>query len=1042
VIKVKKSLSLLIVAFLFLSFLAFAQFATTPTPINDARPEFRDSRGDFDDGFRDKGFDQPDFGREERIIEDLMNRYLRGELSEDDLRKKAKEIFGDRYDELEFKRGMEEFKDRSRRKDTFSYEHEGFRPEYDIGPSYEGYSDEERIFGMVFEIIGDDIDPRDIKQHCNDPNKIADIVIEKFREKAGEVQNFCSKLDKDESDCTERSKQDCSRIGTPFVREDAGELEKIQSIASSCPPNKAAIVEACKSRNKFILDDQLQYIDESCRKRFDFEGDRLLRECERFKQNQDCNKEDFLRRCLGGTQRDDFIPVDNSGRGSVGFLYAEWECYDGYTESHGGQCISQGEWSNDARKTCENHCNPDTGKCGVNSFSVRDECRRGSDTVCPPIALPLCVEGYKLVKHFDQNGCESYDCVFEETACPQDARECPDGSFVSRVGPNCEFEACKKEGNCAYYDRNGVKEEHCANCGNGVCESYEGCTSSSCSEGVCTSDCGGLYCPQDCEPVGCTEDAKICPDGTAVGRIPPDCNFEPCPSNFECTTKSDCGIGTCHDGSTFDQYNCLNNQCVPINYIQDPCYVPCPEPVRPQCPPDSFIEERFDEKGCVFYECKQPECPQVQEPTCNPDSTLETYYDSAGCITDYQCIKNEIACPEIAKPSCGENESITSRYDDSGCVVAFECITITSTSQITGNVIAATYEDVLGNCEHSWLEQERSCSNTPSSCDRNSFIEKCKEQERLHYSDSDFRNRDNCELESEAELRHVEQRCSRMEEDKQRCFEDSKRRCEEKTGLAQKCTGTLTEENLRKFIVREAEIRCKFGDIIEDEDDVRGADKVEIVLAVLNTATQDDITKLELFIDDLHEELRLQDTTVYKGIISPSSFGDIKLLPFVANAKISTFASSDRSREVKTEIVAGHKVREAAGKLASLRDSDVPNEYLYIIEDKAGDVLDVSDELEAIEKKEDDKGIGYKLRLLLGLAKAAEREEINQLTSSKEKLSDSISTLTNLIDEVPSDVAKAILREQVDNLKSQLDEIEVLIEVKQKKAKGLFGIFG
>lgn len=28
----------------------------------------------------------------------------------------------------------------------------------------------------------------------------------------------------------------------------------------------------------------------------------------------------------------------------------------------------------------------------------------------------------------------------------------------------------------------------------------------------------------------CTLDAKLCTDGTAVGRVPPDCDFAPCPS--------------------------------------------------------------------------------------------------------------------------------------------------------------------------------------------------------------------------------------------------------------------------------------------------------------------------------------------------------------------------------------------------------------------------------------------------------------------------------------------------------------------------------
>ncbi|HOX97514.1 MAG TPA: hypothetical protein PL066_04165 [bacterium] len=30
-------------------------------------------------------------------------------------------------------------------------------------------------------------------------------------------------------------------------------------------------------------------------------------------------------------------------------------------------------------------------------------------------------------------------------------------------------------------------------------------------------------------PIACTMDAKICPDGSAVGRTAPDCEFAPCP---------------------------------------------------------------------------------------------------------------------------------------------------------------------------------------------------------------------------------------------------------------------------------------------------------------------------------------------------------------------------------------------------------------------------------------------------------------------------------------------------------------------------------
>jgi hypothetical protein len=44
------------------------------------------------------------------------------------------------------------------------------------------------------------------------------------------------------------------------------------------------------------------------------------------------------------------------------------------------------------------------------------------------------------------------------------------------------------------------------------------------------------------EPVACTEEAKLCPDGSAVGRIPPNCEFAQCPSEgkkvvIQCTAE-------------------------------------------------------------------------------------------------------------------------------------------------------------------------------------------------------------------------------------------------------------------------------------------------------------------------------------------------------------------------------------------------------------------------------------------------------------------------------------------------------------------------
>jgi len=69
-----------------------------------------------------------------------------------------------------------------------------------------------------------------------------------------------------------------------------------------------------------------------------------------------------------------------------------------------------------------------------------------------------------------------------QVACTMEAKACPDGSYVGRTGPKCEFQACPN-----------------------VAQTNES------------------------ESVFCTMDAKMCPDGSYVGRVAPNCEFAACP---------------------------------------------------------------------------------------------------------------------------------------------------------------------------------------------------------------------------------------------------------------------------------------------------------------------------------------------------------------------------------------------------------------------------------------------------------------------------------------------------------------------------------
>lgn len=92
--------------------------------------------------------------------------------------------------------------------------------------------------------------------------------------------------------------------------------------------------------------------------------------------------------------------------------------------------------------------------------------------------------GYPIMESYPRQCNDGNQTFVEEIwenpnpiACPDDGKICPDGSFVGREWPNCEFAACP--------DADAV--------------------------------------------VFCTMDVKECPDGSFVGRVGPHCEFAPCP---------------------------------------------------------------------------------------------------------------------------------------------------------------------------------------------------------------------------------------------------------------------------------------------------------------------------------------------------------------------------------------------------------------------------------------------------------------------------------------------------------------------------------
>lgn len=127
-------------------------------------------------------------------------------------------------------------------------------------------------------------------------------------------------------------------------------------------------------------------------------------------------------------------------------------------------------------------------------------------------------------------------------------------------------------------------------------------------------------------PVACTMDARICPDGSAVGRVAPNCEFAPCPEVG--SNQCECPTGYRKDGDA----------CNPECYYSTP---PC---LAPSVPCSPLVGNDFDEHGCKgsagysWCEAKQ-KCLRAWEEPC-----------TEGCVPD-----PAKACTMDYTPVCGKD---------------------------------------------------------------------------------------------------------------------------------------------------------------------------------------------------------------------------------------------------------------------------------------------------------------------------------------------------------------------------------------------------
>lgn len=279
-------------------------------------------------------------------------------------------------------------------------------------------------------------------------------------------------------------------------------------------------------------------------------------------------------------------------------------------------------------------------------------------------AWKLGVEGKETERPKEDAGCEHHIRAvckdghiywFDSCNNREDKRlYCPEGcaegsdTCLESVGCTAHSDYKCVEGHLYWYDSCGNMEEKKHYCEFG------------CDDGFCkeperkTCELAGGYClyPQ---PIACTADAKICPDGTAVSRVAPSCEFALCPVTAEtehdvvpdCSKVSDevcpeaCSIGADSDCCEAKEgYEWVEGQgCIAIAAVTG--FV-ISEPV--------LTETDYAASSTIDGTATDVVAPTVMTNTmvaCRPGYKLED---------DYFCPENGYCCIPVEEPKCYDTD--------------------------------------------------------------------------------------------------------------------------------------------------------------------------------------------------------------------------------------------------------------------------------------------------------------------------------------------------------------------------------------------------
>jgi len=215
------------------------------------------------------------------------------------------------------------------------------------------------------------------------------------------------------------------------------------------------------------------------------------------------------------------------------------------------------------------------------------------------------------------------------------------------------------------------------------------------------------------QPTGCTEEAKVCPDGSTVGRNPAlNCEFDPCPE-AECIGEGETIPLIAEPPECCAGLTLILPKAADIIGISGYCTVNCGNQAcdeiesKYNCPEDCGGLESCGDDICQEVTCTAIGCPIAENPgNCPEDCEVPVEH----CYSYTRDNEIVVKCATCGDGICEPYEECTS--SDVMCETPTNCI---ATDDCGGLYCPEDCEEV-GDCGNGTCDADESPGNCPEDC--------------------------------------------------------------------------------------------------------------------------------------------------------------------------------------------------------------------------------------------------------------------------------------------------------------------------------------